>query len=141
MSEKSKKLMSLAQMGNQKTKGKKLSKGTRKKISASLKQYYLTHDSPMKGRHHTEETKEKLKNRVISNETKKKMSLNHADVSGTKNPSARAVRQLDLNGNLIEEFEYATLASKKLHIDLSSIIKCCKGKVKTAGGYDWEYAP
>lgn len=93
----------------------------------------------MTGKHHTEATKEKLRNRIVSDETKHKMSLNHADVSGAKNPSAKPIRQLDLEGNIIEEFAYATLASKKLNIDLSSIIKCCKGKHKTAGGYKWEY--
>ena len=93
----------------------------------------------MKGKHHTEETKEKLRNKIISDETKRKMSLNHADVSGDKNPSARAICQLDLNGNLINEFSYASLAAKEFNIDLSSIIKCCKGKQKTAGGYKWKY--
>lgn len=67
------------------------------------------------------------------------MRRNHADVSGAKNPSAKAVYQLDLQGNILEEFSYATLAAKKFNLDLSSIIKCCKGKKKTCGGYKWQY--
>lgn len=131
--------MSLAQKGNKNGVGKTINKEQREKISLSLKQYYLTHKPPMQNRHHTDATKEKLRKRVVSEETKHKMSLNHTDVSGAKNPSAKAVCQLDLYGNLIEKFDYATLAAKKLNIDLSSIIKCCKGKQKTAGGYKWQY--
>lgn len=29
---------------------------------------------------------------------------------------------------------------RELKIDPSSVIKCCKGKSKTAGGFQWEYA-
>ena len=36
-------------------------------------------------------------------------------------------------------FESAMSAERILNIDHSSIIKCCKGKMKTAGGYKWRY--
>lgn len=36
-------------------------------------------------------------------------------------------------------FESSIEAEKLLGIDHSSIIKCCKGKTKTAGGYKWKY--
>ena len=36
-------------------------------------------------------------------------------------------------------FKSAMEAERILNIDHSSIIKCCKGKVKTAGGYKWKY--
>lgn len=36
-------------------------------------------------------------------------------------------------------FESSMSAERILKIDHSSIIKCCKGKVKTAGGYKWKY--
>ena len=52
----------------------------------------------------------------------------------------RKVSQYDINGNYIETFEYARNAKKKLGIDESSIIKCCRGKRKTVGGYIWKYA-
>ena len=32
-----------------------------------------------------------------------------------------------------------TDASEYLNIDNGSISKCCKGKLKTAGGYVWKY--
>ena len=37
-------------------------------------------------------------------------------------------------------FESAMSAERTLNVDHSSIIKCCKGKMKTAGGYRWKYA-
>lgn len=40
-----------------------------------------------------------------------------------------------------EIFNYAKLASQKYRVDLSSIIKCCKGKLKTAGKLKFEYLP
>lgn len=127
-------------MGNKNTLGKSLSQETKNKISQSLKKYYKTHEHPNKYRIVSEETKEKLRRRVFSEETKEKMRKNHADVKGVKNPSAKAIYQLDLDDNIIKEYAYATLAAKELHLDLSGIIKCCKGKNKTCGGYKWAYA-
>lgn len=138
-SEHSRHLMSQSRLHNTNSKGKTLSQETRDKISASLKEYYKTHPNPMKGKPCSEETKEKLRNRPVSQETREKMRESHADFSGAKNPSHRPIRQLDLDGNILEEFEYATLAAQKFHLDLSSIIKCCRGKYKTCGGYKWEY--
>ena len=42
--------------------------------------------------------------------------------------------ELDMVFNSIEE------ASKHTGADSSCIVKCCKGKQKTAAGYHWEYA-
>lgn len=137
--EHSRQLMSQARLGNKNNLGNKMSQEQKDKISKSLKIYYLTHDNGMKGKHHSEETKCKLSQRIISNETREKMKKNHANVSGANNPSAKSVQQLDKNGNLIKEFPYATLAAKELNLDLSSIIKCCRGKNKTCGGYIWRY--
>lgn len=39
-----------------------------------------------------------------------------------------------------EEFSCAKEAGDKLHLDNSSISKCCKGKAKTCGGYHWRFA-
>lgn len=72
----------------------------KEKLSNSLKQYYQTHDSPMKGQHHSEETKEKLRNvphkkgedhpwfgRHHTDETKEKLSNTLTGMwAGEKNP-------------------------------------------------------
>ena len=67
----------------------------------------------------TEETKEKIK--------------------GANNPSAKCVVQIDINGNIVREWEYAKLASDFLNINLSAIIACCRRKRKIAGGFFWRY--
>ena len=138
-SEASRTLMSKSRMGNTNTKGQVLSDETKSKISKSLSEYYSTHPSPMLGRHHNAETIAKLKARGISDATRKRMRDNHADVSGVNNPSAKPIVQKTLDGQVIAEYPYATIAAEKYGIDLSSIIKCCRGKMKTCGGYRWAY--
>lgn len=135
----SRKLMSASRIGNTNCKGNRLSCETKSKISKSLSKYYATHKNPFQGHHHSAKTIQKLKDRTFSNETRMKMSKNHADVAGEKNPSAKAVRQFNLDGTFIKEYPYAKAAATELGIDLSTIIKCCKGKVKTCGGFKWEY--
>lgn len=138
-SERSRKLMSASRMGNKNSVGRTLPAQTRALISASLREYYAIHGSHSLGRHHSEETIQKLKSRVFTEETRAKMSKNHQDVSGAKNPSARPVRQLSLTGEPIAEYDYAKQACEKYGIDLSQLIKCCRGKAKTCGGFRWEY--
>jgi len=132
-------LMSKSRIGNTNSVGRILSEAERKKISESLSAYYSAHPNPFSGRRHSAETISKLRNREFSNETRAKMRENHAVVSGEANPSARPIRQLSIDGEVICEYPYAKLAADKLGIDLSSIIKCCRGKTKTCGGYRWEY--
>jgi hypothetical protein len=49
------------------------------------------------------------------------------------------VEQRDISGNIINEFKSAREADRQTGINQSSIIKCCKGKVKKAGGYTFNY--
>ena len=43
--------------------------------------------NPFFGKHHSEETKRKLAERVVTDETRQKISDNHADVNGCNNPA------------------------------------------------------
>lgn len=69
----------------------------------------------------------------------------YKDSNTTIDPYAEDVRgkvvvQLDLNGNIISQWNTARDAYKTLgkpHIN--GIIATCKGRVKTAGGYRWMY--
>ena len=56
-----------------------------------------------------------------------------------KNPHCTQVKQYNLNGNLIKEWECIRTASKKLNINETSISSCCRKRSKTAGGYIWRY--
>lgn len=51
----------------------------------------------------------------------------------------RPVRQYDLHGVMLNEYESITLAYEKTQIHQSSISACCSGKRHTAGGFKWEY--
>lgn len=50
------------------------------------------------------------------------------------------VKQYDLQGTFIQEFESAAEAGRILNINNSSIIACCKGNRQRAGEYQWRYS-
>lgn len=85
---------------------------------------------PMWGKHHSEETKEKIRQKRLgthaSEETKKKISI---ATKGKNNPRAKTV----LCVNTGEVFDTAKEAAQKYNCDHSSICKCCNGKVKSCG--------
>lgn len=58
---------------------------------------------------------------------------------GANNHRSQAVRQLDLDGNVIKEYDTITQASKETGVDISKISAVCKGKRKTTSGYRWEF--
>lgn len=86
-------------------------------------------ENPMYGKKHT-------------SDARNKMSKYHADVSGAKNPRAKAVLQFTKDGEFICRWDYIGQASKELGIARNSISLCCRGaKGHTyAGGFKWEYA-
>lgn len=99
--------------------GKKLSKETKQKLSEINK-----------GKKHTEESKRKMserkKGKKLSKETIQKLS--------------KPIYQYDKNGTKLAYFKSMREAGKIFKIDETSINKCCKYKIKTAGGYIWKYA-
>lgn len=67
--------------------------------------------------------------------------LNKAKENGTKiGRKGKKIYQFDKDMNLIKIWDIAMDIQRELNIDNSAIIKCCKGKRKTAGGYIWKYA-
>ena len=51
----------------------------------------------------------------------------------------KLVRQFDLNMNFIKEWDSAFRVQKQIGIDSSAISKCCRKKLKKAGGYIWQF--
>lgn len=51
----------------------------------------------------------------------------------------RKVNQYDKNNNFIKTWNSIADVKRLLNIDSSSIIRCCKGIKKSAGGFKWEY--
>lgn len=118
--------------------GTHLSDSQKEKISRTLKEYYATHSNPMQGKsgplapQFGKPRSEDVKRRLSEAHKGRK----HPYHEGGKNPSARAVICMDTG----ERFETATHASHRYNTDLSTIIKCCKGKVKLARGKSYRYA-
>ena len=114
----------------------------KKRILANL----INDGSNRKGKHLSEETKEKLRQanlgKKYSEETKKKKSetLKRLYAEGKKKRQFKAVEQLDKEGNVIRRWEGALQATRELGYDNSSISACCRGKKELYLGYKWRYA-
>jgi group I intron endonuclease len=113
----------------------------------------------IKGYVYTEEDKKKMRGRVLSDETKEKMSKAKkgkpcpwSKVYGkdhhsfgvkrseeTKNKMKVPILQFDKKDNLIKEWNGLSDASDTTGINVGNISKNCQGKRKTAGGYIWRY--
>lgn len=121
-------------IGNQYTKGKHW------KISNPR----TGENHPMYGKHLTEEHKNKLrgktpwnKGKPTSPETRTKLSESHR---GEKNPRIKAVYQIDkTTGEIIKKWNYIKEAANALGISSNHISYCCKGKLKSTGGFRWRY--
>lgn len=49
------------------------------------------------------------------------------------------ILQLDMNDNIVREFNSAKEAESTLRFNSSNITNCCKGKYKSMYGYKWKY--
>lgn len=59
---------------------------------------------------------------------------------GVLHPNSKPVLQLDLDGNFIREWDCAADVERELGICASNIRNCCKGNIKSVGGYKWIYS-
>lgn len=57
--------------------------------------------------------------------------------TGKNHSGSRAIKQYDLQGNLIREWD--TIKEAEQQLKIYQISKCCRGKRKTAGGFIWKY--
>ena len=77
---------------------------------------HLNKPSPFKGKNHTTQTCEIIKNSL-----------------------SKSVIQYDVNGNLLNIFSSIKEASLKTNTNKTSISGACLGKYKKVGGYIWKY--
>ena len=84
----------------------------------------------------TPEYKEKQSEIIKEVWKRPEFALKH---SGEHNHRAQRVRQYDLNGNFVKEYETVTQASIDTGINFSKISAVARGKRKTSGGYIWKY--
>ena len=95
----------------------------------------------MLGKHHSEETKQKMREkalgRVISEEQRKSHSEKmKGKMVGSKNHKSVAVRCI----NTGEVFESQQMAAKAKGVLQSKIWMCCNGRATHTHGLKWEYA-
>jgi group I intron endonuclease len=86
----------------------------------------------------SQETRDRLskagKGRKHSEETKSKMKSIQTELHGIK------VSQFDLQGNFIATYNSTKEAQEASGAHRSNIGACCKGRLKTTGGFIWRYA-
>ena len=97
--------------------GKKWDDNSKKKMSESHK----GKSSWIKGKHWSEEMR-------------KKLSDSH---KGLPSKNKRKVLQFTKEGKFIKEWDNITLITKTTGIN--NIVSCCKGKIKSSGGFIWKY--
>lgn len=147
--------------GGYKIRGIKLSEQSKQSISSTLKEYFKTHDSPRKGVHLSEETKEKLRQvnigKVVSEETRKKHSRpawnkgthltekqkNHLrEINlGKRTITKRShkIYQLSCDGKIINSFDTLKQASDSTGYSAICIRRVCEKVRPQSHGYIWRY--
>lgn len=80
-------------------------------------------NNPFKGKKHSEESVKKI------SEKRKGMFL------GKDNPSAREIKNIETG----EIFETIRQAAEKFGLKATNISSVCSGRLKTTGGYHWQY--
>ena len=65
----------------------------------------------------------------------------HAIKTGLFEPSTESTKkkvlQLDMNGNIVNEWDSMTDAAKALGLQVSNISHCCSGRIRQTGGFKW----
>ena len=121
------------------TKGRRHTKESKEKMSRSKKGKPIPwlNDGKKRTKKHKENLSKSLKGRKSPNKGKtfsKEMCLILSNASTLK----KRVRQLDLEGNLIEVWDSVNQIQKELK--LRHISECCRNiKYRTVGGFMWEY--
>lgn len=67
-------------------------------------------------------------------------NINYGTRNAKVSAHAKPIKQLTKDHIFIAEYPSVIAASISLHLDFSTLYKCCKGKIKTAYGYVWEYS-
>ena len=113
---------------------------SKQKMSDAKKGKYCGENSPLYGKHLTDEHKRKISEarkgekhpmygKHRDDETKDKIRLRHN----------KAVVQYTKEGEFVAEYESALVAKNITGINNSHIGDCCLGKRKSAGGFKWSF--
>jgi group I intron endonuclease len=91
------------------------------------------------GKPRDEETKIKI-SKTLSGHTGHKHTVEHKNSLSGNQRRSKSVLQIDINNIIISSFTSILEASKHTNTSSTNIVRVCKGKQKTAGGYKWRYA-
>lgn len=128
--------------------GRQHSEETRQRISDAAKARAARGDIYWTGKHHTSETKEKIRRarlgRKLSPEARRAISDRQRGVP--IKALWKAVAQIDcVTGEVIRRFPSITLAAEETGVDGTSISRVCRGVIarghptRSAGGFVWRY--
>ena len=132
-----------------------VSEETRRKMAESRTGKHLSEDTKMKlsesqigeksywyGKHHTEETKKKL-SELNTGENNPWYGMHHTEETKKRirenNPSKKPVLQFSKDGEFIAEYTSAHEAERQTGCNQGNICRCCRGKLKSTGGFIWKY--
>ncbi len=125
MSDETRLKMSISHTERNKTFKKILSEETKKRLSESTK---IRMQDPKEI--------EKLK---IANKKHEDSKTEEQKILDITVQNHKEIIQYDKNMNYVGEYLSIRDAVRKTNVDRSNIIKCCKSKVKSAGGFIWKY--
>jgi len=91
-------------------------------------------NNPMYGRHHSEETKQKIREKRLG----KQLSEEHK--AKLRDSNIKAVYKLSLDGNIICRYNSICEAAEETGAKTTNIGFCCRNKNRTAKGFMWRYA-
>jgi group I intron endonuclease len=136
-------LTNMASGGN---KNKKMSFETRNKMSNSAKNrnFRLVLSEDVK-KIISEKTKKRFENQFererlkISNKKYEDSKTEEQKLKDILIQDVKSVIQYDKNMNFISEYVSIRDAERKTSINRANISKCCKNKVKSAGGFIWKF--
>ena len=69
----------------------------------------------------------------------KERKSKHVRKVAKQRPLVRTVLQVDSSGTVIAAWKSMCAAARALNINQGSISKCCRGKAKSTGGFQWRY--
>lgn len=87
------------------------------------------------GRHHSEETKNKIRQKAIG----RKVSEETREVFRNSSTRSKEILMYSISKEYIKTFRSTREASREIKVAATNISKCARGIYKTSGGYIWKY--